>query len=121
MKKRSKSWPPSPRNFRASRVQSATPGASRKLSQPAARPILATRRQSNYAAAWPGPKLAAAVRTVQEHGAGVLLVDHNVALVFDVCDRIYVLDQGMSLAEGTPAEIRADQRVITAYLGSKDQ
>ena len=63
------------------------------------------------------PRFAAAVRTVQERGAGVLLVDHNVALVFDVCDRIYVLDQGASLAEGTPAEIRADLGVAAAYLG----
>ena len=63
------------------------------------------------------PRFAAAVRTVQERGAGVLLVDHNVALVFDVCDRIYVLDQGMSLAEGTPADIRADLGVAAAYLG----
>ena len=63
------------------------------------------------------PRFADAVRTVQEHGAGVLLVDHNVALVFDVCDRIYVLDQGATLAEGTPAEIRADLGVAAAYLG----
>jgi branched-chain amino acid transport system ATP-binding protein len=63
------------------------------------------------------PRFAAAVRTVQEHGAGVLLVDHNVALVFDVCERIYVLDQGATLAVGTPAEIRADLGVAAAYLG----
>ena len=63
------------------------------------------------------PRFAAAVRTVQEHGAGVLLVDHNVALVFDVCERIYVLDQGATLADGTPAEIRADLGVAAAYLG----
>ena len=63
------------------------------------------------------PRFATAVRTVQEHGAGVLLVDHNVTLVFEVCDRIYVLDQGTTLAEGTPAEIRADLGVAAAYLG----
>jgi branched-chain amino acid transport system ATP-binding protein len=63
------------------------------------------------------PRFATAVRTVQEHGAGVLLVDHNVALVFEVCERIYVLDQGTTLAEGTPAEIRADLGVAAAYLG----
>jgi branched-chain amino acid transport system ATP-binding protein len=63
------------------------------------------------------PRFATAVRTVQEQGAGVLLVDHNVALVFEVCERIYVLDQGATLAEGTPTEIRADLGVAAAYLG----
>ena len=63
------------------------------------------------------PRFATAVRTVQEHGAGVLFVDHNVALVLEVCDRIYVLDQGATLAEGTPEEIRADLGVAAAYLG----
>ena len=49
---------------------------------------------------------AAAVRSVRdEHRAGVLLIDHNMALIMDVCDRIVVLDQGLVLAEGTPAEI----------------
>ena len=63
------------------------------------------------------PRFATAVRTVQEHGAGVLLVDHNVALVLEVCDRVYVLDQGATLAEGTPEEIRSDLGVAAAYLG----
>ena len=64
------------------------------------------------------PELAAVVRSVRdEHGAGVLLVDHNVALVMEVCDRIQVLDQGRTLAEGDPAEIRANLDVAAAYLG----
>jgi branched-chain amino acid transport system ATP-binding protein len=63
------------------------------------------------------PQFAAAVSTVREHGAGVLLVDHNVALVLEVCERIHVLDQGTTLAEGTPQEIRADLGVAAAYLG----
>ena len=64
------------------------------------------------------PDFAAAVRSVRdEHGAGVLLIDHNMALVMDVCDRVVVLDQGMTLAEGTPAEIRANLDVAAAYLG----
>jgi branched-chain amino acid transport system ATP-binding protein len=61
---------------------------------------------------------AAAVRAVRdEHGAGVLLIDHNMALIMDVCDRIHVLDQGATIAEGTPAEIRANLDVTAAYLG----
>jgi branched-chain amino acid transport system ATP-binding protein len=64
------------------------------------------------------PELAAAVRAVRdEHRAGVLLIDHNMALIMDVCDRIHVLDQGATIAEGTPAEIRANLDVTAAYLG----
>jgi branched-chain amino acid transport system ATP-binding protein len=64
------------------------------------------------------PEFAAVVRSVRdEHGAGVLLIDHNMALVMEVCDRIHVLDQGRTLAEGAPAEIRANLDVAAAYLG----
>ncbi|HZT16385.1 MAG TPA: ABC transporter ATP-binding protein [Gaiellaceae bacterium] len=64
------------------------------------------------------PDFAAVVRSVRDdHGAGVLLIDHNVALIMDVCDRIQVLDQGRTLAEGTPAEVRANVDVAAAYLG----
>jgi branched-chain amino acid transport system ATP-binding protein len=63
------------------------------------------------------PRFATAVETVRERGAGVLLVDHNVALVLEVCERIHVLDQGTTLAEGTPAEIRSHLGVAAAYLG----
>jgi branched-chain amino acid transport system ATP-binding protein len=63
------------------------------------------------------PRFAAAVSTVRDRGAGVLLVDHNVALVLEVCERVHVLDQGATLAEGTPTEIRADLGVAAAYLG----
>ncbi len=64
------------------------------------------------------PELAAAVTSVrEEHGAGVLLIDHNMALIMEICDRIHVLDQGRTLAEGTPDEIRANLDVAAAYLG----
>jgi branched-chain amino acid transport system ATP-binding protein len=64
------------------------------------------------------PDFAAVVRSVRdEHGAGVLLIDHNMALVMAVCDRIHVLDQGRTLAAGTPAEIRGNLDVASAYLG----
>ena len=64
------------------------------------------------------PAFAAVVRSVRdEHGAGVLLIDHNMALIMDVCDRIHVLDQGATLAEGAPDEIRANLDVAAAYLG----
>ena len=63
------------------------------------------------------PRFAAAVNAVRDRGAGVLLVDHNVALVLDVCERVHVLDQGTTLAEGTPREIRSHLGVAAAYLG----
>ena len=64
------------------------------------------------------PEFAAVIRSVRDdHGAGVLLIDHNMALIMDVCDRIQVLDQGRTLAEGTPAEIRGNLDVAAAYLG----
>ena len=64
------------------------------------------------------PDFAAVVRAVRDdHGAGVLLIDHNMALIMDVCDRIQVLDQGRMLAAGTPSEIRGNLDVAAAYLG----
>ena len=64
------------------------------------------------------PEFAAVVRSVRDdHDAGVLLIDHNMALIMEVCDRIQVLDQGRTLAEGTPGEIRANLDVAAAYLG----
>jgi branched-chain amino acid transport system ATP-binding protein len=64
------------------------------------------------------PALAEAVRRVRDNReAGVLLIDHNMALIMDICDRIHVLDQGRTLAEGTPQDIRANLDVAAAYLG----
>jgi branched-chain amino acid transport system ATP-binding protein len=64
------------------------------------------------------PDFAALVRSIAaDHGAGVLLIDHNIALIMETCDRIQVLDRGTVLAEGTPAEIRANVDVGAAYLG----
>ncbi|QRG09070.1 ABC transporter ATP-binding protein [Xanthobacter dioxanivorans] len=58
-------------------------------------------------------------RIRDEFGCSVLLVEHNMKAVMRVCDRIVVLHHGQHLATGTPAEIRADKRVIDAYLGHR--
>ena len=64
------------------------------------------------------PAFAAIVRSVSaDDDVGVLLIDHNMALIMGICDRICVLDQGRVLAEGAPAEIRSNIDVAAAYLG----
>lgn len=51
-------------------------------------------------------------------GAGVVVIDHDLHFITNVCNRIYVLDQGAVIAEGTPGEIRENQAVQVAYLGT---
>lgn len=51
-------------------------------------------------------------------GAGVLVIDHDLGFITGISDRIYVLDQGRVIAEGTPAEVQANKAVQAAYLGS---
>ncbi|MCB5168947.1 ABC transporter ATP-binding protein [Streptomyces bambusae] len=56
-------------------------------------------------------------RLAAEQGCAVLLVEHHVGFVMDLCTRVTVLDLGRVLAEGSPAEVRADRAVREAYLG----
>jgi len=57
-------------------------------------------------------------RLCADEGITILLVEHDMSLVMEVCTRIHVLDFGTVIATGTPSEIRTDQRVLDAYLGS---
>ncbi|HKY16589.1 MAG TPA: branched-chain amino acid ABC transporter permease/ATP-binding protein [Microthrixaceae bacterium] len=66
-----------------------------------------------------GVELGAAIRSVAAgRGIGILVVEHDVPLLLQTCDRIVALDFGRQIAEGTPAEIARDEAVIDAYLGS---
>lgn len=57
------------------------------------------------------------LRELRDAGAAVVLVEHNMALIRDLCDRCYVLDSGKVIASGTPEQALAEEHVIQAYLG----
>jgi len=59
------------------------------------------------------------LRSLPAEGVTVLLIDHDMGLVLSVCDYVYVLDFGRLIAEGTPSQIRENEQVITAYLGTQ--
>ena len=64
-------------------------------------------------------ELAALIRRIAgEMGCGVLLIEHNVGLVLDLCDAIVVLDSGAVIETGTPAAIRGSEKVRHAYMGT---
>jgi branched-chain amino acid transport system permease protein len=63
-------------------------------------------------------RLGALIVAISREGTGVLLVEHHADLIFDICDRVTVLNLGKVLAAGTPAEIRAHREVVSAYLGA---
>jgi branched-chain amino acid transport system permease protein len=63
-------------------------------------------------------RLGALIVAITRAGTGVLLVEHHADLIFDICDRVTVLNLGKVLAAGTPAEIRSHREVVNAYLGA---
>jgi ABC-type branched-subunit amino acid transport system ATPase component len=66
-------------------------------------------------------ELGVAIRAMaQRHGIGILVIEHDVPLLLQTCDRMVVLDFGRKIAEGAPGDIAGDTSVIEAYLGSAD-
>lgn len=65
-------------------------------------------------------RLVDAIGRLVEDGIRIFLIEHNMPLVAELCDRVLVMDAGALIFEGTPAAARSDERVIEAYLGRSD-
>lgn len=64
-------------------------------------------------------KIAENIIKLKERGKTILLIEHNMDLIMNICDRVIVMNDGKHLVEGTPAEIKTNPQVLEAYLGEK--
>jgi len=65
-------------------------------------------------------QLVAVIRELVRRGIQVLMIEHNMPLVAEICEKVFVMDSGSLIFSGTPSEARQNSRVIEAYLGSED-
>jgi branched-chain amino acid transport system permease protein len=66
-------------------------------------------------------KLKRVIGSIKSRGISIILIEHHLDVVAELADRVIVLDGGKPIAEGTAAQVRANERVVEAYLGSSAQ
>jgi ABC-type branched-subunit amino acid transport system ATPase component len=64
-------------------------------------------------------KIIESIKEMRTTGMTFLIVEHNMGVISSLCDRVYVLDHGKNIAMGTPAEVKTNERVVEAYLGTQ--